>query len=203
MLLACSAAFVGFVHSLAPGHWLPILLVARTRGWSLQLTLFGAVVAGLGHVFLSLVLGLLSFWVEFRYFAAQEELVERYAHIGLIVFGCGYALRAGFRHAHCEGHTHHGPRPSSDRWPFAFLFWTGFSPCVAALPLFIAAAQVGLSQMLGSWVAFTLGVYLALMGAAVIGRNNLNRLDLPILEHYGDVITGASVASMGLILLLI
>src|SRR5690242_12645224 len=104
IILAFSAAFVGFVHSLAPGHWLPVVLMAKTRRWSRKTAILGAMVTASGHIFLSILLGAVSIWVGVHLFAQYESEIERYAGLALGVFGLLYAGMAFFRHSHCHGH---------------------------------------------------------------------------------------------------
>jgi hypothetical protein len=49
-------------------------------------------------------------------------------------------------------------------------------------------------------LSFGAGVALSLAGATAAVTLGLLKLDHPIFEHYGDVLTGAAVAAMGLIL---
>src|SRR2546423_612091 len=115
LILAFSAIFVGLVHSLAPGHWLPVVLMAKARKWPLRTALTGAVLAASGHVLLSIGLGLLSIWLELHYLAHYEAEIERYSGLALILFGLIYAGYSYFRHSHCHGHTHHGPNPKGQK----------------------------------------------------------------------------------------
>jgi nickel/cobalt exporter len=196
-----TAAFVGLVHSLAPGHWLPVVLMAKSRRWPLKSAILGACTVASGHILLSLSLGLLSIAFEWHFLSHYEEAIERLAGVGLGLFGLLYATYAYFRHSSCHGHTHHGPDPRGQKAPFVFLFSLGFSPCVAALPVFLsAAAQGGWAETAVALVAFSIGVLTALIGATVLVSFGFMKLDHPLFEHYGDVITGLSVAGMGCIL---
>lgn len=213
-IVAASAAFVGLVHSLAPGHWLPVVLMAKTRRWSMKTAMAGAVIAASGHILLSIALGVVSIWIGAHYFSTYEEQIEQYAGLALGVFGLIYAAVAYFRHSSCHGHTHHGPEVESEfgpqaeqkprtknkRTPFLFLFSLGFTPCVAVLPVFAAASSKGSIAVLLSFLAFSGGVLASLIGATLVVSLGLVKLDHPILEHYGDVITGSGVAAMGLML---
>jgi sulfite exporter TauE/SafE len=186
----------------------------------------GAVVLAFGHIVLSIVLGLISIWVGVHYFSKYEAEIEQYAGLALGAFGFSYAVMAYFRHSSCHGkHTHHGPeilpevqsvesesssspkvsptRPSKfqdQRTPFFFLFTLGFSPCVAVLPVFATAASQGSLATALAFTAFSTGVLASLMGATLLVSLGLVKLDHPILEHYGDVITGSGVAIMGILL---
>lgn len=201
--LAGLAAFVGLVHSLAPGHWLPVVLMTKSRRWSMGMAALGALTAALGHILVSTTLALASIWVGSRFIHGNEEQLERVGGYLLISFGAAYALNAYFRHSHCHGHEHHGPEPSNNHSPFVFLFLLGFSPCVAVLPVFAAAATHGAATAFVTMAAFSLGVVSALLAGTLMVARGFMKLDHPIFEHYGDVITGVGVALMGVILLLV
>ena len=197
IVLAASAAFVGLVHSLAPGHWLPVVLMTRVKKWSVPQALFGAFVAASGHIIISVALGFLTSEVEHQFLVDREEIIESYSGLLLLVFGLIYAIWAYRTHHHCVGHSHHGPENRGGKAPLLFLFSAGFSPCVAALPVFAAAALVSKATLVMSVIAFSFGVLVALMGATVLVARGIMKLVHPILEHYGDVITGLGVALLG------
>lgn len=203
MIIALSAAFVGLVHSLAPGHWLPVVLMAKMRKWPLNKAILGALITASGHVFLSIILGLVSIEIGAHFFSQYEGLIEKYAGLALGVFGLFYAGFSYFRHSECHGHTHHGPNPKAARAPFLFLFSLGLSPCVAVIPVFAAAGAEGMWVTAVSFIAFSLGVVTSLVGSTILVSLGILKLDHPIFEHYGDVITGCGVALMGLLLFLI
>jgi hypothetical protein len=61
--LALAAATVGALHSLAPDHWVPFAAVARARGWPAGRTARVTLLSGLGHVTVSVLLGLVGLWL--------------------------------------------------------------------------------------------------------------------------------------------
>jgi cytochrome c biogenesis protein CcdA len=203
-LIAGSAAFVGLVHSLAPGHWLPVLLTVKSQRWPLRKAVLGALLAASGHVILSVIFGAIVIKLGAFFLSSYEEQIEGYGGLVLVAFGLIYGGLAYFRHSSCHHHHHHdsdgegsGRKKMS---PYLFLFSLGFSPCVAVLPVFAAAATQGHVAVILSMIAFSLGVITALVSATVLVSLGIMKLDHPILEHYGDVITGAGVALMGLVL---
>ncbi|OFZ18081.1 MAG: hypothetical protein A2X94_02600 [Bdellovibrionales bacterium GWB1_55_8] len=201
ILLATSAAFVGLIHSLAPGHWLPVVLLAKTRKWGIRTAMLGAIAAASGHILVSNGLGFLSVLVGWTFLPEYEHDVERYSGIILIGFGLIYAGLSYFRHSGCHGHTHHGPNPDSKTAPLLFLFSLGFIPCVAVVPIIATAATKGTAAILIAMGSFSIGVLTALIGATAATTLGLMKLDHPIFEHYGDVLTGMGVALMGVIVL--
>lgn len=203
MLLAFSAAFVGFVHSLSPGHWLPVVLMVKARKWDLPQATIAALVAASGHVVVSLGLGILAALIGQSLFAPYLHELEEHAGVILIISGLAYAIFSRFRHRHCHGHEHHGPDPrAGSKAPYVFLFSLGFSPCFAVLPVFATAIGTGNGVLALSMIFFSIGVVVALVGGSLLVSRGLIKLDHPIFEHHGDLITGLGVAAMGLLLLL-
>lgn len=197
-----SAAFVGFVHSLAPGHWLPVVLMVKARKWDTAQAAFGALVAAAGHIFVSVGLGFVGLVIGQSFFGPHLHEIEEHAGLTLVVFGILYAVYSRFSHRHCHGHEHHGPDPRvTGKAPYFFLFSLGFSPCFAVLPVFAAAIGAGTGVLLGSMAAFSIGVIVALLGGSLLVSRGFVKLDHPVFEHYGDVITGLGVAAMGLVLI--
>ena len=145
ILILLSAAFVGFIHSLAPGHWLPVVLVVKTQRWNSAQAAFGAFVSALGHLLISTVLGFIAIAIGVSIFSQHAAEFERYSGAALILFGLTYAAVTYFRHSSCHGHTHHGDEPGASiaKTPLFFLFTLGFSPCIAVLPLFLTASEIG------------------------------------------------------------
>lgn len=205
ILTAFTAAAVGFLHSLAPGHWLPIVLVKRTRRWSSGQGALGALVTAAGHVAISIALGFIAIEIGHHLFTTREELIEKYAGLAVSVYGLAYAIWAYFTHSHCHGHTHHGPEPHGRQrnTPYFFLFMAGFSPCVAALPLFVESFTHGWLGVSLTMMAFAGGVAISLISSTLLVSAGIMKLDHPLLEHYGDVITGGFVCLMGLVIFLL
>jgi len=127
---------VAFFHTMSPDHWLPFVMVGRSRKWPILRTELVALVAGIGHVGTSVVIALIGIFIG-------AELSERFASIAevatgsaLIVFGFTYAiymwrkgghahftiggdrLTGGHTHTHGE-HTHAHHDHTRDIGPFA------------------------------------------------------------------------------------
>jgi hypothetical protein len=195
--IVATCAWVGFLHSLAPNHWLPVALMVNTRRWGMGRAMLAGVVAALGHISLSsgLALALSSLGN-----LAREHAIQHYVSYGVSGFGLFYAMWSYRNHAGCVGHTHHGPDPKKAPAvnPWLFLFGIGFSPCVAVLPLTTQAALLGWPAVVSCLLAFSIGVLVAFCLGTILAVKGFRFLDLPLFEHYGDVLTGLSVFVLGL-----
>jgi len=163
---------VAFFHAAIPTHWLPFVLVSRARGWSRGRTMMVALGAGLGHVALTTLLGLLVAWLGFQ---LDEEIGHAFTPIAggvLVAIGGYYIWRqlrgAGICHHAMPGSQHHadehcGDEPKhSSHWEHELKDsrlasvssgdWTAIgglflmltlSPCEGFLPVYLSAVQFG------------------------------------------------------------
>jgi hypothetical protein len=111
-LLLAAAAGVGLAHSILPDHWVPLAVLARANRWSLARTAKVSFLASLGHVGLSLALGvvLATAGLALRRVVVADEggLVGGV----LVLTGLGFLVWAlltrgrGHAHGHEHGHSH-------------------------------------------------------------------------------------------------
>lgn len=168
--VAATGFTVAFMHAVIPTHWLPFVLVARARNWSRAKTLAVTSLAGLGHVALTSLLGLLIAWFGFQ----LEEKVEWFSWFAgglLIAFAVFYLWRQvsgrGILHHHPPGSHHHadehcghesGPSHWQEEMKDSSLVsvragdWAAISglfvmltlsPCEVFLPVYLSGVQFG------------------------------------------------------------
>jgi hypothetical protein len=112
LLLISAVAAVCVLHTIVPDHWVPIMLIARQRGWSKVETARAAFQAGIGHVLSTLVIALVVWLAGVAVAARLGHVVDTVASIALVAFGGWIAISAwrelssGGDHGHCHGHGH-------------------------------------------------------------------------------------------------
>src|SRR3954465_5253643 len=102
--IAATGFTVAFFHAAIPTHWLPFVLVSRARGWKRGKTLAVSALAGLGHVALTSLLGLVIAWFGF-------QLEEKVAWFPWLPGGVLLALALFYFWRQATGHgvLHHHP----------------------------------------------------------------------------------------------
>lgn len=213
LALVVAAASLGSVHTLAPDHWMPFAALARAEGWTARRTAAITAVCGLGHVTVSVLLGLVSAFLGLELLQAFGRSLESVAGALLIAFGVVYGLWGLHRavqarwHDHGHGHMHwhggerhvheheHGGRRLTP-WMLFLLFCA--DPCVAVIPLMFAAAPLGWGSTLSVVAAYELAtigtmVILVLPARAVATAVRSNWAD-----RYGDALAGGVIAGVGL-----
>ena len=93
-LLVINAAAIGSIHTLlGPDHYLPFIVLSRTRRWSRPKTAWITLACGLGHVASSIIIGLIGFALgaSLKHFDLIEKIRGEIATWVLLAFGLVYA----------------------------------------------------------------------------------------------------------------
>lgn len=229
--LAATGFTVAFFHAALPTHWLPFVLVARARGWTDGKTMGVAVVAGLGHVALTSLLGLVVAWLGFALDEHYGELFKGVAG-GLLLAVAGYFLvqqlrGAGLRHhhlpgghhqaseacghevdkSHIEHELHQSPLVESKTGDWAaisgLLVMLTLSPCEAFLPVYLSGVEFGWTGFAVLSVILAVGTLAGMTVFTWLTLRGLARFDLKRLERYEAGLLAVVFGLLGLMLLLI
>jgi hypothetical protein len=202
--LAIAAITVGSMHSLAPDHWVPIAAVARARDWSRGRTSRVAFLCGLGHVTVSVMLGLLALLFGARLFESLGERMVSIAGLLLIGFGVAYAiwgLRGAFAHrihGHHHRHYDHVHDPSKVSTLSLFLIYCA-DPCVAVIPLLFAAAPLSVVEQVSIIVAYEVATIGTMVALVTLAHSGARLFQGKWVERYGDSVAGALIVATGII----
>jgi nickel/cobalt exporter len=222
LALVTAAIGIGAVHSCAPDHWMPFAALARAERWPARRTAGITAMCGLGHVTVSVALGLLALVFGRELFEVFGRRLESLSGLLLIGFGVAYAawgLRTvvsarlhayahaqGRPHVHFHSHTHGfehaalGPDRAGSRRVTPLTLFVLFSadPCVAVIPLIFASAPLGWTStaaIVAAYEAATIGtmVLLVLPARAAAGAVRGRWAD-----QYGDALAGGVIALVGI-----
>jgi hypothetical protein len=200
--LALAAITIGALHSLAPDHWVPIAAVARARSWSRSRAARVAFFCGLGHVTVSMLLGLLALMFGAQLFQSLGERMVSVAGLLLIGFGVAYAvwgLRGAFAprlHGHHHHHYDHVHDPSRvSAWSLFVIYCA--DPCIALIPILFAAAPLSSAETIAIIVAYEVAAVGAMVVLVALAHSGARLLKSSWIERYGDSAAGALIAATG------
>jgi ABC-type nickel/cobalt efflux system permease component RcnA len=209
---------------MVPDHWAPIALVARQQGWTREKTAGTALKAGTGHVLSTLLIAAVV-WIAGVAFAQRfGHYVDTASSIALIGFGGWIAISSliemrsagahtlSHSHSHTHGHDdhdhhHHETHLHADLMPqpkpkissgTALLLILGSSPMVEGIPAFFAAAKYGVGLILIMSAVFAITTIATYVVLCVYSTAGLQRVTLGPLEKYGEVLSGAFIALVGI-----
>lgn len=197
---------VGVLHTIVPDHWVPIALVARRLRWTRLQTAQAAAIAGLGHALSTLAIGVVVWLGGVALAVRYGNFMSVLTSFALISFGLWIAV-ASLRETRAASLHQDGgekPRPGESRQRnlrTTVLLILGSSPMVEGIPVFFAAARFGaglLAVMAACFAISTIATYVVL---CVFSHVALQNLSFGPLERYGEVLSGAIIAILGIVFL--
>ena len=180
--LVIAAVSIAVVHSFAPDHYLPVVTIARARGWKVEKAVLLSGIAATIHVSTSALLSIAVF-VGVDLLGLAEQ-IEKASPLMLIAFGTLYALISiirPHRHVHTLSTT-------------AILMVIGLSPCVPLIPIVLAAPTF--PQAVAIALLFSLATIITIVSLTYITYRAVRP---PKLGDMEDFAAGIIVAAIGLI----
>jgi hypothetical protein len=219
--LIAAAAGVGFGHAILPDHWVPLAVVGRTRRYPAARVARLSGLAGVAHVFVSLLLGGVVIAIGLQFRSAIQHAQDTI--VGVLLLGTGVAFviyelsGRGHSHArdhqrgdeHDHGHDHedaagHRPRTGGGMRGLASImvpFGAAASPDLTILPVFLAASATGTGAAIGSLVAFAAVTIATIVGLTLLATFGGYQVRGQWLERQGNAITGAVLIVIGALVL--
>jgi nickel/cobalt transporter (NicO) family protein len=227
--VAATGFSVAFFHAVIPTHWLPFVLVARARNWGRAKTLGVTALAGMGHVALTSVLGLVIAWFGFQ---LDEKIGHAFPWVAgglLLAFAAFYFWRQftgrGIVHHHPPGSHHHageqcGHEKDHSHWqeemkdtPITsvkagewaaisglFVMLT-LSPCEAFLPVYLSGVQFGWKGFVVLSVILAVATLAGMTLFTWLALLGFDRLRLRAFERVEAGLLGFLFATLGVIVI--
>ena len=221
-----SAAFLGGFHTIVgPDHYLPFIVMAKARNWSVLRTTVITILCGIGHVASSIILGFVG--IVFGIAVAKLEWFEGsrgdIAAWMLTAFGfvyCVWGIHRAIRnrphthhhihegeehshtHNHHDAHAHVHDKPAKrNLTPWVLFTVFVFGPCEPLIPLLMYPAATkstwGVIIVAGVFATVTILTMTAAVLAATFG---LKFLPTNRLERYTHALAGASICLCGVLI---
>ncbi|UCG91207.1 MAG: sulfite exporter TauE/SafE family protein [candidate division WOR-3 bacterium] len=222
-VLMVTAATIGFFHTLiGPDHYVPFIVLSKTRGWSSIKTAVITLLCGLGHVLSSIILGFVGIAVGIAIFKLEAIEAFRGDIAGwlLIAFGFTYliwGIRKAIRnkphehphhhengaihshtHAHIGVHTHVHGAQSANITPWILFIIFVFGPCEPLIPLVMYPAAKGsiISVVIVASI-FGLTTIATMLGIVLVSFYGLSKLPIRRLERYSHALAGLAILLCG------
>ncbi len=228
--IAATGFFVAFFHAAIPTHWLPFVLVARTRRWSRSKALSVSIFAGLGHVALTTLLGLAIAWFGFQLDERFGRTFNKVAGAVMLAVGLFYFWRQwrgkGLLHHHTPG-GHHEPSShcghekhghshleaelegsalvSARKGDWAaisglFVMLT-LSPCEGFLPVYLSGVQFGWQGFFILSAILAVGTLGGMLVFTWLTLVGLEKVELKRIEQWEAGLLGVVFAVLGVLML--
>jgi ABC-type nickel/cobalt efflux system permease component RcnA len=224
LILMWTALSIGFFHTLVgPDHYLPFIVMAKVRRWSLVKTTVITFLCGLAHVGSSVVLGFLGLAAGIAVFKlkAFESMRGEVAAWLLLAFGFTYFVWGVHRairnrphrhihdhrlisahehtHSHSGEHTHmHKLEKKADITPWVIFTIFVFGPCEPLIPILMyPAAKGNMSAVFMVTAIFGIATILTMLSLVLTISFGLLKIPLARMERYSHALAGFAILMCG------
>ncbi len=224
-LLLTATVSIAFIHTLTgPDHYLPFIVLAKAKKWSLSKTALFTALCGLGHVGSSVLLGLAG--IALGIAVGKLELIEGvrgniiswiFTAFGLIymVWGIKKAFRNKthqHRHFHSNGgvhvheHTHHKEHlhvhedeDKKNLTPWILFMIFVFGPCEPLIPLVMyPAAKHNYGELILVTTIFSAVTILTMLALVIVTSYGIKLLPVKAMEKYNHALAGGTIFLCGM-----
>jgi hypothetical protein len=187
----------------APDHWVTLCLLGKVAKWTRGKLLLVSLVTGLGHVLLSVALGLAIVGVGVLFTKSLSAQITLGTGVLMLVGGLVYAGREllskrteDYRQEAQSEYLKAGGGTGRKVGYFAVL-GAALSPDLSILPIFVLAVPAGFSLAIDTAVAFGSASILSLVIFVLLGSWGLDRIFEKIPPRYNAALVGFVVAAVG------
>jgi hypothetical protein len=205
LALGVAAVTVGALHAIAPDHWVPFAALARAQRWSVRKTSAVTLLCGTGHVSVSALLGLVALLFGKALIEVYGKRLESVGGLLLAGFGLAYGIwglrRAAGQKWHGHAHHHYDHVHDAGKATVLALFLlASFDPCVAVIPILLAAAPLGSASAVAIVLAYEAATLASMLALVLSARAGVARVRVPHLERWSDAVAGGVIVATGLLM---
>ena len=192
LILTSTVILVAFFHMIAPDHWIPLLIISKTRNYTARTKYSTAVLLGIGHSGSSVLIAVAVLFVGAEILKISVHLLT-YISIILMFIIAAYFIINGVRES----------RENSGGLMAKSALAVSIFPDLAFLPIFIAAFGMsagGITYIILVFIAVTTGTLTAVVFVTsnIPGTDRLKQLPGP----YTDYLIGLILIITGIIIYL-
>jgi sulfite exporter TauE/SafE len=200
-MLMLSAIVLGFVHTVTgPDHYLPFVAMAKIRKWSALKTTWVVSICGMGHVFSSMIIGLIGIAAGIA--IGKIEFFEgvRGSLASWLLFTAGvvytvWAIVHRIKNPHHQ-HTHIDEKKSMTFWVLFTIFV--FGPCEPLIPILMyPAAKLNVSAIVIVSALFALTTIGTMLVVTHLLLKGFSLVRFHKLESYQHILAGITLLLAG------
>lgn len=204
LILLVSTVSIGFVHALAPDHWMPFVAIGKSQRWTKSKLMWITFFSGLGHVGISIIFSAIGILLGF----SLSKLKHIEGHRGeialwlLIGFGVAYmlwGLKKGREHKHHHADIEHLKKKTVTVWTLFAIFVLG--PCEPLVPLVFLGYNYGYAGVILVSVVFSVMTIFMMLVQTYLGSIGIELIKHDIVDRYSHAFAGLVIALTGVFVL--
>lgn len=189
---------ISFLHAVIPNHWLPIVAIGRKDGWSLSETSRITFIAGLAHVFSTVIIGFLLGIIGDTLTKYMADFTRIIGPIILVLMGL-YFVRQHYTHHHFHLQKNQLVKKTKRSIIVALIIAMFLSPCMEIEAYFLLAGTRGWYMMLLIALMYSvISIAGMMVWVRIVYRGTL-KLNWHKWEHNAGIITGLILMATGVL----
>jgi|Deesub1362A_J573_1020465.scaffolds.fasta_scaffold00052_73 putative Mn2+ efflux pump MntP len=191
-----AAVILGVIHSIAPDHWMPFVVVSRAERWGLSRSVLVALAGGLGHITTSVLIGIGVILIGMSVSHRLENFESLFSGSLLFVFGLAYTIMSMRHYKNDYKHVHHDHSHDTNVLSYSLILIASVSPCVPFIPVMVASIPYGGMTMALTLVCFVLSTLFVIGVLVFLSLKSLHSIS-HIIEKRINVFAGFVLMSIG------
>ena len=220
-LICFTVVSISAIHTLSgPDHYLPFIILSRSKKWSLNKTILWTCLCGFAHVLSSVIIGLLGIFLGLTISKIFhiETIRGEFAAWLLLIFGIAYLVYALYKLKQNKAHKHfdvsnngeiyvfehqHGqsilPNKKYKVTPWVMFFIFALGPSEPLIPLiiypYINYSFIEIGVLIALYTGSTIFIMLSLVILGFFGSRFVNYEGF---EKYIDIISSIAIIICGI-----
>lgn len=223
--LSLTAMTIAFFHTASgPDHYLPFVVLSRSRGWSLPKTIMLTIVCGMGHVLSSVILGIIGVFVGWHMseISIFQDIRGNMSSWALLILGLSYLVYGIIKARKVSAHKHfdvvaddvyvyehkhnqsYAPQKRVKVTPLVLFAIFVMGPSEPIIPLlFFSGTHRSLTEIIWLIALFTLTTIVTMVAMVLLGNYSYGRFNDKHIDRYSHAIGGLviSMCAFGMLFL--
>jgi putative Mn2+ efflux pump MntP len=191
---------LGIIHALIPNHWLPLIAIGKSEGWTQRETLSATLITALAHISSTILIGIAVGFIGYKLSGAFELISSIIAPSVLVILGFVY-ITTDILHASHHEHSHLSvDKNAKSRLAIisSLSLALFLSPCIELEAFYFQAGTLGWTGIFVVSAVYALVTPSIMVILVFLGTKGLSRFNWHFLEHHMKKITGVILIVLGL-----
>lgn len=190
------------IHALIPNHWIPLITIGKTEGWTKAQTLSATAIVGFAHILSTIIIGIIVGFVGYQLSGYFETFASIIAPLILVALGIIYLVADYIKSRSVQTHDHIKIRQSTGKSRMAILLSLSvamfLSPCLELEAYFFQAGTLGWKGILIVSLVYLVVTVSGMIILVWLGMQGISRIKSEFLEHHEKQIAGIVLILLGI-----
>lgn len=193
---------LSIIHAAIPNHWLPIITLAKTEGWSEKQSIVTTVITGISHTLSTVIIGIIVGITGYTLASNYEIISRTVAPAILLILGLLYIVldfRANQHHSHKAHFTTKGKQTKYTAILISLSLAMFLTPCAEVEAYYFQAGTRGWTGIAIVSLVYVVVTLLSMLLLVYLGLKGMKKFNFHFLEHHEKLITGLVLCILGLL----